>query len=184
LGYFLGVISKSVNRLSELVGDMLTLSSLESGAAVKKETVRPGELTQEVMERLSKMASEKQISLHVFTEAGSFSADPRKVDQVLTNLVSNAIKYIPSGGKVEVRWEEEKDFVRLRVIDNGPGIADIHQGRLFERFYRIDKGRSRDVGGTGLGLSIVKHIMLSHGGSVQLKSESGQGCEFICIFPK
>jgi two-component system phosphate regulon sensor histidine kinase PhoR len=184
LGYFLNVISKNVDRLSELVGDMLTLSSLDSGAAVKKEVLHPDELTQDLVERMSSLANEKQIRIHIVNEVESFMADPSKVEQVLTNLLGNAIKYIPAGGKVEIRWEEDDETVRLRVIDNGPGIADFHLNRLFERFYRIDKGRSRDVGGTGLGLSIVKHIMQSHGGAVQVKSELGRGSEFICLFPK
>ncbi|MEZ0391413.1 MAG: sensor histidine kinase [Pseudobdellovibrionaceae bacterium] len=184
LGYFLGVISKSVNRLSELVSDMLTLSALDSGAAVKKELIRPGEITQDLVERMASLATEKQIMIRVSTESASFPADARKLEQVLTNLIGNAIKYIPVGGKIEIKWEEEKDFVRLRVIDNGPGIAEVHLNRLFERFYRVDKGRSRDVGGTGLGLSIVKHIMQSHGGSIQVRSEPGKGTEFICQFPK
>ena len=184
LGYFLGVISKSVDRLTDLVSDMLTLSSLESGTGVKRETVRPNEFTQDLIERMSSLAAEKQIMIKVINEANEFSADPRKVEQVLTNLVGNAIKYIQVGGKIDVRWEEDDDHVILRVIDNGPGIAEVHLKRLFERFYRIDKGRSRDVGGTGLGLSIVKHIMQTHGGCVQVKSETGQGAEFICLFPK
>jgi two-component system phosphate regulon sensor histidine kinase PhoR len=184
LGYFLNVISKSVDRLTELVGDMLTLSALDSGAAVKKEELHPYEITQDLIERMSSLAEEKQIAIQITSEAHALWADPRKVDQVLTNLVGNAIKYIPVGGKIFVRWEEDDQHVILRVMDNGPGIAEMHLNRLFERFYRIDKGRSRDVGGTGLGLSIVKHIMQSHGGGVQVKSESGQGAEFICLFPK
>lgn len=184
LSHFLNVISKNVDRLSELVGDMLTLSSLESGASVKKDVIRPDELTQDLVERMASLASEKKILIQTVNHVDSFMADPGKVEQVLTNLLGNAIKYIPVGGKVEIRWDEDKQFVRLHVIDNGPGIAEVHQGRMFERFYRIDKGRSRDVGGTGLGLSIVKHIMQSHGGSVQVKSEIGQGSEFICLFPK
>lgn len=184
LGYFLNVISKNVDRLTELVNDMLTLSILESGRGIKKESVRAEELTQDLIERVASLAAEKQIMIKVFCESSPFSADARKVEQVLENLVSNAIKYIPVGGQIQVKWLEDKKFVCLHVTDNGPGIAEIHLKRLFERFYRIDKGRSRDVGGTGLGLSIVKHIMQSHGGSVQVKSEVGRGSEFICTFPK
>lgn len=184
ISYFLGVISKNVNRLSELVSDMLTISSLESGAAVKREILNPAELTQDVVERMSSLASEKRIFIQVTDEAGELSADPGKVEQVLANLLGNAIKYIPEGGQVQIRWDLDDHFIRLRVSDNGPGIAEAHLGRLFERFYRIDRGRSRDVGGTGLGLSIVKHIMQSHGGSVTVRSEPGQGSEFICLFPK
>lgn len=181
---FLSIITKSVDRLIELVNDMLTLSSLDSGSSVTKEMIHPDEITQEVIERIGNIAAEKGIMIHSTSEVKSFSADGRKVEQVLWNLLSNAIKYIQARGKVEIKWDEDGPFVRLRVIDNGPGIAETHLSRLFERFYRIDKGRSRDVGGTGLGLSIVKHIMISHGGSVHVKSQPGQGAEFTCFFPK
>jgi two-component system phosphate regulon sensor histidine kinase PhoR len=184
LGYFLNVISKNVDRLSELVGDMLTLSVLDSSTSVKKELVHPDELTQDLVERMASLANEKHIRIQVTNHVDSLLADTGKVEQVLTNLLGNAIKYISNGGVIEIRWEEDSQFVRLHVIDNGPGIAAVHLGRLFERFYRIDKGRSRDVGGTGLGLSIVKHIMQAHGGSVQVRSEIGRGSEFICLFPK
>lgn len=184
LGHFLEVISKNANRLVELVNDMLTLSSLEAGLGIKKDEIVPDKLTQDMVERLSPLALEKQIMIRVFSESSNFYADQGKVEQVLENLLSNAIKYIPVGGKIEVKWFEDKSKINLHVSDNGPGIAEEHQLRLFERFYRIDKGRARDVGGTGLGLSIVKHIMQSHGGTVQLKSGLGQGAEFICSFPK
>ncbi|PIS10408.1 MAG: PAS domain-containing sensor histidine kinase [Bdellovibrio sp. CG10_big_fil_rev_8_21_14_0_10_47_8] len=184
VGSFMSTISRNVDRLSELVHDMLTLSSLESGARLRREPVGPDQVTQEVIERLGAQASQKQILIKTVNMAEPFSADPSKVEQVLQNLLSNAIKYIQTGGQVQVLWEQDPTNVRLHVIDNGPGIAEVHLPRLFERFYRIDKGRSRDVGGTGLGLSIVKHIVQSHGGSVQVKSEVGKGSEFICSFPR
>jgi two-component system phosphate regulon sensor histidine kinase PhoR len=184
LSYFFKVISRNVDRLSDLVSDMLNLSSLESGGILHKELLDLDELTQELVEGMARNAGEKQILIQVTNQADKLVADSRKVEQVLTNLVGNAIKYIPLGGKIDILWVEDQDCVRLHVRDNGPGIADVHLQRLFERFYRIDKGRSRDVGGTGLGLSIVKHIMQSHGGGVQVKSELGRGSEFICSFPK
>ena len=106
-----------------------------------------------------------------------------------TREVGNAIKYGKSGGRVEVIWKksetdnDENPQISLIVRDNGPGIAAEHLPRLFERFYRVDKARSREVGGTGLGLAIVKHILQSHGGSVAVRSEVGSGTEFICSFP-
>jgi two-component system phosphate regulon sensor histidine kinase PhoR len=184
LGSFLGIISKNVDRLTELVNDMLTLTTLDADTAFKRELIQPQQVTEEIVERLSPLANEKSLVIRMSFEASPFPGDLVKVEQVLENLVSNAIKYIPNQRKIEIRWDEDSRFVRLHVIDDGPGIADIHLGRLFERFYRVDKGRSRDVGGTGLGLSIVKHVMQSHGGTVQVKSEIGRGSEFICSFPK
>ena len=110
--------------------------------------------------------------------------DANKIEQVLTNLVANAIKYIPRGSAIQIVWEPgEKGFSQLRVRDNGQGIPERHLSRVFERFYRVDEGRARDVGGTGLGLAIVKHIMLRHGGWVKVQSEEGKGTEFTCGFP-
>lgn len=182
---FLGTISKSVDRLTELVNDMLTISALENNPSLTKTEVRPEEVTEEVLERLAPMASEKKILIRANYNCDPFQADFKLVDQVLTNLIGNAIKYIPSGKHVIVDWSEsrETDEVVLSVKDNGLGIDEKHLERLFERFYRIDKARARDAGGTGLGLSIVKHIMQSHGGSVSVVSSPGQGAEFICRFP-
>ncbi len=183
-GKFLGIVSRNVDRLMDLVNDLLSLSSLESGSELKLEMVSPLQISEHVVTELAVLASEKSISIRVIGEVPPFKADSRKVEQVLRNLVSNAVKYIPNGKTVQIRWErDEKNGVILRVIDDGPGIAPEHHDRLFERFYRIDKGRTRDAGGTGLGLAIAKHIMQSHGGSISIKSELGQGAEFICRFP-
>jgi two-component system phosphate regulon sensor histidine kinase PhoR len=117
---------------------------------------------------------------------GTVYADPQKLEQVLTNLVHNAIKYIPNDKTIRVIWElaaDEKGIL-LRVQDDGPGIAKRHLPRLFERFYRVDEGRARAAGGTGLGLAIVKHICLKHGGWVKVDSTIGLGTEFTCYFPK
>ena len=182
---FLEKISSGVDRVVELVNDMLTLSSLENSAGLSLDLIQAEILTQDVFEDLSGLASDKKIMLKVIDESEPFRADPVLVERVLLNLVGNAIKYIHEGGQIEVHWQlqprERKIF--LSVKDNGPGISEEHLDRLFERFYRIDKGRSRDVGGTGLGLSIVKHIMQSHGGSVRAVSKVGLGAEFICEFP-
>lgn len=184
LPQFLGIISKNVDRLTELVSDMLTISALESTSPLKLELINPAIITEDVMARLSNLAAEKNILLKSHYDCAEFKANGHKVEQVLLNLIGNAIKYIPAHGMIEIRWDlTAYGETRLVVADNGPGIAEEHLSRLFERFYRIDKGRSRDVGGTGLGLSIVKHIMQSHNGSVSVKSEAGIGAEFICIFP-
>ena len=184
LPHFLNIISRSVDRLAELVNDMLTLSALESDVKLKKELIDPAVLTEEVVQRLKARAQEKQISIEAKINSPAFMANPLKTEQVLQNLLDNAIKYIQEKGRIEILWNDQGSIVKLQVIDNGPGLSADHIGRVFERFYRIDKGRSRDVGGTGLGLSIVKHIMQGHGGSVQVLSQPGHGSEFICSFPK
>lgn len=184
---FIDIISRNVERLTELVTDLLSISALESNAELNIETINPLQVSEQVIAELAPIVREKnQVVIVVGAQdVPNFQADLRKVEQVLRNLVTNAVKYIPNGKTVQIRWQAaENGGTLLRVIDNGPGIPAEHHDRLFERFYRIDKGRSRDAGGTGLGLAIVKHIMQSHGGTVQVKSEIGKGAEFICNFPK
>lgn len=183
-GKFLDVVSRNIDRLMDLVNDLLSLSTLESQSEIKLELIHPLQISEQIVSELTVMAAEKNISIRVIGEVPPFMADAHKVEQVLRNLVSNAIKFIPQGKSVQIRWEgDSKGSVILRVIDDGPGIPEEHLDRLFERFYRVDKGRTRDAGGTGLGLAIVKHIMQSHGGSVAVKSAPDKGCEFICTFP-
>ncbi|MFS4460914.1 sensor histidine kinase [Bdellovibrio sp. HCB2-146] len=182
-GKFLDIVSRNVDRLMDLVNDLLSLSALDSHSELKLETIDPLQISEHVVTELAVLASGKNISIRVIGEVPPFTADARKVEQVLRNLVSNAVKYIPAGKSVQIRWERDKEQILLRVIDDGPGIPGEHLDRLFERFYRIDKGRTRDAGGTGLGLAIVKHIMQSHGGTVSIKSEMGSGAEFVCRFP-
>lgn len=181
---FLEIVSKNVDRLIDLVNDLLSLSSLESNPQIKLEEVHALQVSEMVLNELNFMAAEKQIKIFIQADIPPFRADLRKVEQVLRNLVSNAIKYIGHGGEVRIQWSQlSSGETRLSVRDNGPGIAEEHLARLFERFYRIDRGRAREAGGTGLGLAIVKHIMQSHGGSVQVKSQIGVGSEFECAFP-
>ncbi len=182
---FIEIISRNVNKLIDLVNDLLTISTLESVADLKKETVDPELVTNHVINQLEVQARDKNLVIQYRISSGEFIADSRKVEQVVINLISNAIKYIPNSKKIDVSWERNaQNDVILKVADNGPGIPKEHHLRLFERFYRIDRGRSRDAGGTGLGLAIVKHIMQSHGGTVAVHSELGQGAEFICTFPQ
>lgn len=181
---FLDIISRNVTRLIELVNDLLTLSSLESHGELQLERIVPLQITDLVVSDLSLFAKEKSQVIIIKSGVDSFFADAQKVEQILKNLIMNAIKYIPHNKKIQVIWEKDVEGnTLLRVIDDGPGIQQEHHDRLFERFYRVDKGRSRDQGGTGLGLAIVKHIMISHNGKVELKSQLGQGSEFICTFP-
>lgn len=181
---FLQIIARNVDRLMSLIGDLLDLSSLESGAEVVKTPVNTRELTERVLSQLESFRAEKRHRIETVYDAAAVQADSGRLEQVLVNLVGNAIKYVPPGGKIRIHWEKKPDqSVLLRVADSGPGIPPEHQPRLFERFYRIDKARSREMGGTGLGLAIVKHIVQSHGGSVYVMSEVGKGAEFVCRFP-
>lgn len=180
---FIDIISRNVDRLIYLVNDLLDLSTLESAAELVKSAVSTSEVTGSVLRQLEAKRVAKGQKIEVEARADTVIADPQRLEQVLVNLVHNAIKYTPEGSRIAIVWEKTDEGVLLRVKDNGPGMALEHQARLFERFYRVDAGRSRDQGGTGLGLSIVKHIMLKHGGSARVRSGPGEGAEFVCVFP-
>lgn len=177
---FLEIIQSNVDRLMALVSDLLNLSSLESGADLKNELISTRELTESVLAQVNGRLH--IIKIHYGFE--EFEGDAARIEQVLRNLLQNAVRYVPEGKNIEISWEplSPQGFC-LRVKDDGPGIPKKHHSRLFERFYRVDESRSRDVGGTGIGLSLVKHIMARHGGSVELISAPGKGAEFICRFP-
>jgi two-component system phosphate regulon sensor histidine kinase PhoR len=182
---FLKIILKNSNRLLALINDLLDLSALESGALeIHVTDTDPREALQHVIERVEPVASAKKTKIVTEIETEILKADSKRLEQVLTNLIDNAIKYCPPQSIITVKFYDEADANVLRVCDNGPGIAEKYLDRLFERFYRLDKGRSRETGGTGLGLSIVKHIMQRHNGSVKAESILGQGTTFICRFPK
>jgi len=180
---FLFKISRNAERLMNLVGDLLDLSSIESNEVFHKELVR----TEDMMNRLAKSMEvkfqNKKQTLEWNCSQKEVFADPNRLEQVLINLIDNAHKYTPEGGHVYVTWAKEADEVVLKVKDTGVGIPVEHHPRLFERFYRVDKARSREQGGTGLGLSIVKHIVQKHEGSVSVQSAPREGSTFICRFP-
>ena len=181
---FMAIISRNVDRLIYLVNDLLDLSVIESGAELEKSLVSTREVSESALKQLEDRRARKNQTISIeYGDVEHLHGDPDRVEQVLINLVHNAIKYIPENSQIEVCWEAGEGALMLRVKDNGPGIPIEHQARLFERFYRVDAGRSREQGGTGLGLAIVKHIMLKHGGHIRLNSVSGRGSEFICTFP-
>lgn len=182
---FLETIERNTDRLIALVHDLLNLSSLESGADIEREQVQLADLTARVLGQLDTLRAAKKHEISVEVNTPLLYADPKRVEQVLFNLVENAIKYVPAGGHIQVSWALGAEGVELSVTDDGPGIAREHQGRVFERFYRVDGGRSREQGGTGLGLSIVKHIMQRHGGKVSAETgPGGRGTRFVCTFPR
>jgi two-component system phosphate regulon sensor histidine kinase PhoR len=183
---FLGKIRTHADRMATLVEDLLELSRLESGDREPEwETVRPAEVAGGVAASFAALATRKGISLrHVDRGVPEVRTDPERLRRILENLVDNAVKYTPDGGRVEVATSAGPDgSARIEVADDGPGIAAEHLSRVFERFYRVDKARSRELGGTGLGLSIVRHLAESVGASVSVESEPGRGSRFTVSLP-
>ncbi|MBI5211498.1 MAG: HAMP domain-containing protein [Elusimicrobia bacterium] len=179
-------IEGSADRMARLVDDLLTLSALESGArSPAKEPVSVMRVAAEVVAALMPLAQRKRIVLRLdpFPDMPSVQADRGQLKQVFTNLIDNAVKYTPEAGVVRVGAAVAGREVRLSVEDTGAGIPAEHIPRIFERFYRVDKARSRELGGTGLGLAIVKHIVEAHGGAVAVESEPGRGSTFRFSLP-
>jgi two-component system phosphate regulon sensor histidine kinase PhoR len=183
---FLGKIRTHADRMAALVEDLLELSRLESSArAPEPDETRPGELCADVVASFAEQAARKPLALrHEERGAGAVSTDRERLRRILENLVDNAVKYTPAGGNVVVTTTSGPNgSVRIEVKDDGPGIEAEHRERIFERFYRVDKARSRELGGTGLGLAIVKHLAESIGAELSLESEPGRGSSFTVLLP-
>jgi len=183
---FLKIVSKQANRLNAIIEDLLTLSRLEQGGEedVNMQAVGLSGLLSSAAETCSRRAGEKEITINVDCPDGlSAVVNPPLIEQALINLISNAVKYSEFGSPVTVHACAEAGETILSVKDQGYGIEEKHIGRLFERFYRVDKGRSRQEGGTGLGLAIVKHIAQVHSGRVEVQSTFGQGSVFSIFLP-
>jgi two-component system phosphate regulon sensor histidine kinase PhoR len=183
---FLQVIRRNAERMSRLTEDLLVLARVESGE--EKLDLRPHAAPVLVVDAVSSLqenarASEVELSISNVPDT-EVIADSYAVHQVFGNLVSNALRYAQSGKKVVVGAKDQSGMVEFFVQDFGPGIASEHLPRIFERFYRVDKARSRETGGTGLGLAIVKHIVLNHGGTVRVESTVGHGSTFFFALPK
>lgn len=184
---FLQTIEKHADRLTYLIEDLLTISRLESGQIVMNlQRVELHPIAARVMDDLQSRAGEKNVRLVNELPPELFvHADSDRIQQVLFNLVDNAIKYGRAEGSVTMRARATGEkMVEIGVEDNGPGIPPEATERVFERFYRVDRARSREQGGTGLGLSIVKHIVQSHGGEVWVESELGKGSRFYFTLPQ
>lgn len=180
---FLEIIDRNVRRLGGIVADLLDLSRLEAGRqVVARERVELAALLARVKEAFEPVAARKKQTLEVAGE-GVLSADPVLLERALSNLVDNALKYTPEGGRIRVSAGPVDGRLELGVSDDGIGIPIEDQPRVFERFYRVDKSRSRDMGGTGLGLSIVKHVAQLHGGDVTVESAPGKGSRFTMRLP-
>ena len=183
--HYLTIIRRNTERLINVVGDLLTLSKLEEREfALNLETVELPLIVERVLKLFENQAKSKGFSLKMEAPEGlpPVTGDPFKLDQVFINLLDNAIKYTDAGG-VTIEMAASDDAVITRVTDTGPGIPSEHIPRIFERFYVVDKSRSKKMGGTGLGLSIVKHIILLHNGTVRVESSLGKGSTFIVSLP-
>jgi two-component system phosphate regulon sensor histidine kinase PhoR len=183
---FLRVIQRHSERMDKIVSDLLLLSEMESADRVlQRETLHLPELIRTAVETLRPLAVGKKQSIRVEPLEGlpALRADSQKIHQVMINLLRNAISYTPEGGSIAVEAGPAQGGAEISVSDNGIGILPEDLPRIFERFYRVDKGRSRELGGTGLGLSIVKHIVEAHGGHVRVESKPGKGSRFTFFLP-
>ncbi|HMQ03198.1 MAG TPA: ATP-binding protein [Pyrinomonadaceae bacterium] len=182
---FLSTIRRNAERMHGLISDILELSLIESGnVSIQTKPVQLHNLVNEVFLSLSSKAAERDIVLtNEVSEEARAVADPVRLEQMLTNLIDNAIKFNRPAGNVTVSASESSDKTAITVSDTGEGIMPEHLTRVFERFYRVDRGRTREVGGTGLGLAIVKHLSRLHGGEVSVESVPGRGTAFTVELP-
>ncbi|MBC8059186.1 MAG: GHKL domain-containing protein, partial [Clostridiaceae bacterium] len=181
---FLSIINDEAERLTRLINDILTLSDIEQHREEKIEIVDVKEIIKDVYYLMKNTAESKNISLSIISDKSiKIVGSSDRLKQMLINLVDNAIKYSENGDSVTLGCEQKENNCVIWVEDTGFGIPEKHISRLFERFYRVDKARSRARGGTGLGLAIVKHIVLSLQGSIEVKSFVGEGSKFIVYLP-
>ena len=181
---FVGHIRSEAQRLVTLIDDIIRLSQLDEGDEMPTETVDLREIAQEAAEDLRGAAEKKHVSLSLEGEAAPVTGVRRLLYEIVYNLCDNAVKYNVDGGGVSIRVEQDGQTASVTVADTGTGIAPEHQGRIFERFYRVDKSHSKASGGTGLGLSIVKHAVQYHHGSIELQSAPGKGTTVRVFFPE
>lgn len=181
---FAGRIKKEAVNMTGLINDILMISRLEAkDAEVVMSDVRISVLLGEIVDSLKPLAASSQVFMHVDCQPLCIQSNVKQMRELLTNLLTNAVKYNRPGGQVWVKIREQDGNMVIRVRDNGMGIPPESLDRIFERFYRVDKGRSRKQGGTGLGLSIVKHIVVFYHGTIQVDSKLDEGTEFVVTIP-
>lgn len=184
---FLEIIARQVDRLSAIFDDLLSLSRIEqqeSSGDLVFEPIAIKDLLETTIQSFEKRAAERSIELRIEGETGEILINRNLIEQAIGNLIDNALKHSGDGSSIQVGARFQGADVILSVADAGTGMEPEHLTRIFERFYRVDKGRTRKQGGTGLGLSIVKHIAQVHGGSVDVKSQLGEGSTFYLRFPR
>ncbi len=183
---FATVINDEAKRLGRLVGDLLQLSRFDNNkVSWKKMMFDIEELSEKVIEKMQILAQEKSHTLRIFKGIGipNVYADKDAIEQVLVNIITNSIKYTQDGGRIELYLNVVNSRVYIKIVDNGIGIPEEDLDRIFERFYRVDKARSRQMGGTGLGLSIVKEIIDGNNGTISIRSKVGKGTEVAISLP-
>jgi two-component system phosphate regulon sensor histidine kinase PhoR len=184
---FLGIIHRHVLRLVDIIDDLMKLSRLEQDDEGKQLNIEPGRVRNmiaDAVQMCGKKAADKRIDLKIHCDDDlSVNMDAALMEQAVVNLLDNAIKYSPENSRIDISAERDGDNIIMHFKDQGIGIAARHLSRLFERFYRVDKARSRKLGGTGLGLAIVKHIVQAHGGQVGVESVQGTGSTFTILIP-
>ncbi len=182
--HFFGLMRDQTLRMQRLVEDLLTLSRLESAAnPLQEEQVDMPVLLRQLQQDAQGLSQGRHPIRLVLESHASLHGAESELRSALGNLISNAVRYTPPGGEIEVRWEDIGEEVRFSVKDSGIGLEPQHIPRLTERFYRVDRSRSRETGGTGLGLSIVKHVLTRHQARLEIESEMGKGSTFSVIFP-
>jgi two-component system phosphate regulon sensor histidine kinase PhoR len=191
-GRYLDLMAVQSQRMQDLVADLLTLSQLEGSLppGLNQQVFLPGLMTQIELDAraLSSLmagldATQTQEIIFDPSPDWAFLGSRTELQSAVSNLVSNAVRYTPLGGKIHARWWRQSDYCIFAVTDTGPGIAPEHLPRLSERFYRVDRSRSRETGGTGLGLAIAKHVAQRHGGELRIESQVGQGSTFMLVLP-
>ncbi len=183
---FLDIIDKQTQRLENLVNDLLILSSIESNEVKMHFMSEPlSKIIYPVIALQKKTIEDKghQVKVDIAGDLPNVLVDRQRMEQVFLNLLDNAVKFTPPGGNISITAQWEKPYVRIEVKDNGVGIPAEHLSRVFERFYRVDKARSREAGGTGLGLAIVRQIVNAHQGKIEVESTSGAGSTFRIFLP-
>ena len=182
---FLTDINKEIDRLNMVIGDLLTLVSMDSKTMrLNRTSFSLAQLVSDTADRLKLVLEKRDQELKLqLSDRCEMYADSAKLTQVIYNLLENASKYTQEGGSIRVRLIRSGRDAILSITDNGPGIPKEDQAHIFDRFYRVDKARSRETGGTGLGLSIVHQMVIMHGGTVSVESEEGNGCTFTVELP-
>jgi signal transduction histidine kinase len=171
------VLEAEMARMTRIVNDLLVLAEVESGPLEQQQTVSLKDILLDAQDRALLLAGNRQIVIGRQDDLW-VKGDGHKLDQMVSNLVTNAVKYTPDGGTITLSLHQDGDWARLEVTDTGIGISPEHLPHIFDRFYRVDKAHSRASGGTGLGLAIVKGIAQQHGGTVTVTSEPGKGSTF------